>query len=341
MKSCTAVSTKSGLVIIPGLVRAALLALVAATLVCPARARAGQATLAWSGTTDQNVAGYKLYYSNSSGTYSQSVDVGNTTSYTIKNLTDGKTYYFAAAAYDVSGNQSDYSNEVSKSIPVVQYTVNAGAGTGGTISPSGSVSVSSGASQSFSISPATGYKIADVEVDGASIGAVSSYTFSNVTASHSISATFSAQAVSITPHWNDATTAKTALLSANPNYMMWSPVVADATAKVTSLRVSVGLYGTSSQVRLALYDKSGKKLTEGVGTVSSTGYKSVSVPSVSVTKGYTYYVAVQPSSSQLKSIDCGAKTGGFAAKNSYSKGLPATLPRGWSGELLTSGMYIQ
>jgi hypothetical protein len=75
------------------------------------------------------------------------------------------------------------------------YTITASAGTGGSISPSGSVSVTSGGSQSFSIAPASGYSISSVVVDGASVGAVSSYTFSNVTSNHTISASFKTNTV--------------------------------------------------------------------------------------------------------------------------------------------------
>ena len=76
----------------------------------------------------------------------------------------------------------------------VTYSLTASAGTGGTISPAGSVTVTQGASQTFTISAASGYQIDDVKVDGTSVGAVGSYTFSNVTAAHTIAATFKAQA---------------------------------------------------------------------------------------------------------------------------------------------------
>ncbi len=72
------------------------------------------------------------------------------------------------------------------------YTITASAGTGGSISPSGGVSVQSGANQTFTITPNTGYKIAGVTVDGVSQGAIASYTFSAVSANHTISATFTA-----------------------------------------------------------------------------------------------------------------------------------------------------
>ena len=70
------------------------------------------------------------------------------------------------------------------------YTISASAGSGGSISPSGSVPISCGGSQSFSISPNSGYYISNVYVDGGSVGAVSSYTFANVTSAHTISAYF-------------------------------------------------------------------------------------------------------------------------------------------------------
>ncbi len=47
-------------------------------------------------------------------------------------------------------------------------------------------------SQTFTITPAANYKVSAVTVDGVSVGAVSSYTFSNVTANHTISASFAA-----------------------------------------------------------------------------------------------------------------------------------------------------
>ncbi|MEJ2032932.1 MAG: cytochrome c3 family protein [Deltaproteobacteria bacterium] len=63
-------------------------------------------------------------------------------------------------------------------------------GVGGTISPSGSVSVPDGGSQQFTITPEQGYDILDVVTDSGSVGAVSSYTFTNVTADNSITASF-------------------------------------------------------------------------------------------------------------------------------------------------------
>jgi hypothetical protein len=101
--------------------------------------------------------------------------VGAVTSYTFSNVTAAHTISATFAAGSTTNN-----------------TITASAETNGTISPSGGVSVSQGANQTFTIKANTGYKVQDVLVDGASVGAVNSYTFSNVTAAHTISATFAA-----------------------------------------------------------------------------------------------------------------------------------------------------
>jgi ABC-type transporter MlaC component len=80
---------------------------------------------------------------------------------------------------------------------VSTFTINASAGANGSISPSGAVVVNSGANQSFTITPAANYHIVDVQVDGGSVGAVPSYTFTNVLANHTIAATFAIDQYSI------------------------------------------------------------------------------------------------------------------------------------------------
>jgi hypothetical protein len=72
----------------------------------------------------------------------------------------------------------------------VNPTIDASAGANGAIGPSGSVIVNYGGSQSFTITANAGYYIVDVLVNGSPVGAVSSYTFTNVEASYTISATF-------------------------------------------------------------------------------------------------------------------------------------------------------
>ena len=183
-------------------------------------AAASQATLSWAPTTTYSngspvtsLGGYKIHTGTASGNYSRTETVGNQTSWTVADLADGATYYFAVSAYDSNGNESSLSNEVTKTIAAapVTYSITATAGSGGSITAQGNVTANTatsgtstissvivvkGASQTFAITPSTGYKIAGVTVDGASVGAVSTYTFGNVAATHSISAIFTANIIS-------------------------------------------------------------------------------------------------------------------------------------------------
>ena len=76
---------------------------------------------------------------------------------------------------------------------VTTYAITASAGDGGSISPSGRVSVARGGDKTFTVRPGDGYAVKDVLVDGKSIGAVESYTFENIRAGHTIEAIFEAK----------------------------------------------------------------------------------------------------------------------------------------------------
>ncbi len=78
--------------------------------------------------------------------------------------------------------------------PLTSSTITATAGAGGSISPSGSVTVLSGASQSFTIAPTACHHVAGVLVDGASVGTVTTYTFTDVAKNHTIDASFATDA---------------------------------------------------------------------------------------------------------------------------------------------------
>ena len=84
----------------------------------PSQTSAG---LSWDAGNDSRIAGYRVYYGTASRDYAQAkgagLDAGNCTRYIVDNLGRGRTYYFAVTAYDASGNESDFSNEASKSIP--------------------------------------------------------------------------------------------------------------------------------------------------------------------------------------------------------------------------------
>jgi len=128
---------------------------------------------------------------------SKSFTITPNTGYKIKSITvdgnpetvtseTGQTYTFT----NVTANHT-----ISATFSKIQYTITASASANGAISPNGSVSVDYDSSKSFTITPNTGYKIGSITVDGNPVAVTTpssqTYTFTNVTANHTISATFS------------------------------------------------------------------------------------------------------------------------------------------------------
>lgn len=106
------------------------------------------------------------------------LDGENNMTVTIPTGSTGNRTYTAHWRYNGSGHSYSY------------YTIKATAGAGGSISPSGNVSVREGRDQTFTITPDKGYTAANVKIDGKSIGAVKSYTFENVRRNHAIEVIF-------------------------------------------------------------------------------------------------------------------------------------------------------
>ena len=102
------------------------------------------------------------------------------TKVTTDTVFSANTTVYAHWTYTGGGGSSGYS----------YYTIKANAGAGGSISPSGNVSVREGRDQTFTITPDKGYAVANVKIDGKSIGAVKSYTFENVRRTHTIEVIF-------------------------------------------------------------------------------------------------------------------------------------------------------
>jgi parallel beta-helix repeat protein len=94
----------------------------------------------------------------------------------------------------------DDSFVLNPSITPETYTITASAESNGSIDPSGDILVDAGADQIFTITPDEYYQIADVVVDGSSVGVVDNYTFTNVNEDHTISATFSEETIPVVNH---------------------------------------------------------------------------------------------------------------------------------------------
>ena len=107
------------------------------------------------------------------------LDGENNMTVTIPKGSTGNRSYTAHWRYN-GGGGSGYS----------YYTIKATAGAGGSISPSGNVSIREGRDQTFTITPDKGYAVANVKIYGKSIGAVKSYTFENVRRTHTIEVIF-------------------------------------------------------------------------------------------------------------------------------------------------------
>ena len=105
------------------------------------------------------------------------------------------------------------------------YTIEATAGAGGSISPSGNASVREGRDQTFTITPDKGYAVSNVKIDGKSIGAVKSYTFENVSGTHTIEVIFVKGTASVStgdssnlPLWSALLLASTLTLAGAVHY---------------------------------------------------------------------------------------------------------------------------
>ncbi|MDT3680714.1 MAG: DUF4082 domain-containing protein [Burkholderiaceae bacterium] len=78
------------------------------------------AALSWVASSTPSVVGYRIYYGTSSGNYVQArgagINAGNSSSFTVKDLSPGNTYFFSVTAVDDKGNESSYSTEASKAL---------------------------------------------------------------------------------------------------------------------------------------------------------------------------------------------------------------------------------
>jgi len=148
--------------------------------------------ITWTASDNVGVTGVDLAWSGDGGAsfpHAIASGLANTGSYawSVPNA-PGAAVRVRATAHDAAGNVGADSSATDFTIDT--WIITAGAGANGTIAPAGSVPVVEGASQPFTVTPAAGCIVADVQVDGGSVGAVAGYTFTGVAANHTIAATF-------------------------------------------------------------------------------------------------------------------------------------------------------
>jgi len=119
--------------------------------------------------------------------------------YTLTAPANQGTYTLRVFAAQPSNMRSDLQDiSVTVTPQVTTHTITASAGPNGSINPSGQVTVNDGDNRSFSVTPNTNYHVADVLVDGFSVGPVAGYTFTNVVGNHTINASFARTTYNIT-----------------------------------------------------------------------------------------------------------------------------------------------
>ncbi len=194
--------------------------------------------------TDATIGSAFITVSYTLNGYTYSWSNGATTA-TINNLAAGT---YTVTVTDASGGTATGSYTV---LNPLQITASAGAN--GTISPNGTAVVVSGNNQSYTISPNSGFNVQDVLVDSASQGAITTYTFNNVTANHTISATFAAivnpsSAPSAAASQSFCQGATVANLSATGTALQWYNVVSGGTALATNTVLVTGNYYVSQTI---------------------------------------------------------------------------------------------
>jgi len=138
-----------------------------------------------------------------SGTSPQTVNQG--ASGTVVTAVPNRGYHFVSWSDGVATAARTDTNvtaniNATASFAVDTFAITASAVANGSIDPSGTMSVNSGSNLTFTITPNTGYHVLDVLVDSVSVGAVSSYTFTNVTVAHTIAATFAINPITISTY---------------------------------------------------------------------------------------------------------------------------------------------
>jgi hypothetical protein len=128
----------------------------------------------------------------------QSFTITPNSGFAISSVTVDGANQGAITSYTFNNVQANHTISATFQSTITNFTITASAGSGGSISPNGAVTVAQGSSKTFTITPNSGFSISSVTVDGANQGAITSYTFTNVQANHTISAAFQQQVTQFT-----------------------------------------------------------------------------------------------------------------------------------------------
>lgn len=227
---------------------------------------------------------------------SQNFTIAADTGYRIKDVKVDGTSVGTVGSYQFDNVTADHTIAAEfEVIPPTSKVIHATAGANGSIAPGGDVSVNIGDNQTFTITADTGYEIEDVKVDGASQGAISTYTFTNVQEDHTIEATFKEVPVVVDTYTVVVTDNTTGL----SNYGTISPAAGTHTVNV----------GTATTVTAT--PNSGYKIK----TLTLDGADKTSPFTIDGVKDQTYNVVVE-----FEKIPTG---------NIYSKAYTAANGRAW------------
>jgi len=248
-------------------VRLIIILVFAAILLSGMPARAAEITLAWDPNVEPDLSGYKVYSGTASRNYSGTVDVGNWTSCVMGGLEPGRTYYFAAKAYNAAGSESDYSAEVVYSVPAAcSFSLSPGSQSYGPEGGTGSVSLSTASTCSWTAVSGASWLTVTAGASGTGPGSVSFAVAAN-TASASRTATLSVGGQVFTVSQSGCTGAFTISASAGPGGTI-SPAgtstVTGGGSKTYTITPKIGYVISSVQVDGA-----------GVGAVSAYTFSAV------------------------------------------------------------------
>ena len=202
----------------------------------------------------------------------------------------------------------DTNKNITANFIINVYTISATAGSGGTILPSGAITVNYGGSQTFSIMPNEGYHVVDVKVDGVSVGAVTNYPFSHITSSHTIEASFAINQYTLTGIAGpNGTISPSGAVTVNYGGSQTFTITPNAGNRISDVKVDGGSVGTVSsyifsnvtsdhtiEVSFAINQYTITATAEANGTLSPSGSVAVDYggsQTFNITPNEGYYVA--------------------------------------------------